>query len=267
MLEARLIEGHILKLVIDAVKDLVKDTNIDCGEEEMSIQCMDSAHVSLVAMQLKSGAFEKYRCDRPQSLGLNTENFSKVFKMMHKDDILVLKAEDDAETLGLMFQGAKSNNIGEFDLKLMEIETEVMQIPDTDYKCNVRMPSSEFQRIARDMQVLGDTCTISCTKEGIAFSAAGDIGTGKILIGSNTAAEKDEEQVTIDMEEPVELQFALRYLNMFTKATPLSPVVNISMSPNVPIVIEYPIGEVGFVKFFLAPKIEEDDEQEAEDQQ
>ena len=144
----------------------------------------------------------------------------------------------------------------------MDIEADVLQIPDTEYKCNIRMPSGEFQRIVREMQVLGDTCTISCTKEGVRFSTTGELGTGNVLTRANSAAEKEDEQVTIDMEEPVELQFALRYLNMFTKATALSNTVSISMSPGIPIMVEYPISEVGFVKFFLAPKIEEDGEEE-----
>ena len=34
----------------------------------------------------------------------------------------------------------------------------------------------------------------------------------------------------IDLVEPVTLTFALRYLNSFSKATPLSPTVILSMS-------------------------------------
>jgi proliferating cell nuclear antigen len=140
----------------------------------------------------------------------------------------------------------------------MDIESEQLGIPDTQHKCSVRMPSAEFARIVRDLGVMGDTCTIACTKEGIRFSVSGDIGTGNILTRSNSAPEKEADQVVIDMEEPVELNFALRYLNFFTKATPLSPIVVICMSPEVPIMIEYPIGDSGHVKFFLAPKIDED---------
>ena len=135
-----------------------------------------------------------------------------------------------------------------------------MAIPDTPYKCIIKMPSSEFQRIVRDLQVIGETCTISCTKEGVRFSVSGQIGTGNVLTRANAATEKEEEQVVIDMEEPVELQFALRYLNFFTKATPLSGSVVLSMSPDVPIVVEYPIGDMGHMKFFLAPKLNDDDE-------
>jgi proliferating cell nuclear antigen len=141
----------------------------------------------------------------------------------------------------------------------MEIDNEQLGIPDTPYKCTVQMPSSEFQRIIRDLQVLGDACTISCTKEGVRFTVSGSIGTGNILTRARQG-EKDSENVIIDMEEPVELSFALRYLNFFTKATPLSDRVILSMSPEVPVVVEYPIEDFGHIKFYLAPKIDEGDE-------
>ena len=121
----------------------------------------------------------------------------------------------------------------------MEIDNEQLGIPDTPYKCTIQMPSGEFQRIIRDLQVLGDACTISCTKEGVRFTVSGSIGTGNILTRASSNAAKESDNVIIDMEEPVELNFALRYLNFFTKATSLSDYVMISMSPEVPVVIEY----------------------------
>jgi proliferating cell nuclear antigen len=37
----------------------------------MCLQAMDSSHVALVALMLKSDGFENYRCDRNLSLGIN----------------------------------------------------------------------------------------------------------------------------------------------------------------------------------------------------
>jgi len=68
-----------------------------------------------------------------------------------------------------------------------------------------------------------------------------------------------EETVHIELEEPVSLTFALRYLNFFTKATGLSGQVTLSMTPDIPLVVEYPIEEVGYVRYFLAPKIDDDE--------
>ena len=65
----------------------------------------------------------------------------------------------------------------------------------------------------------------------------------------------------MSVEEPVTLQFALRYLMLFTKATPLGPVVKISMTPNNPVVIEYPVEETfGYLRYYLAPMVDDQEE-------
>lgn len=105
---------------------------------------------------------------------------------------------------------------------------------------------------------------ISAGKDGVKFSVSGDMGSGNINIKPTSAADaKEDEQTVINLDEPVTLTFALRYLNLFTKATSLSASVTLSLSKDVPLVVEYPIKnsndeEMGHLKFYLAPKIEED---------
>ena len=103
------------------------------------------------------------------------------------------------------------------------------------------------------------TVNISVTKEGVKFSTEGDIGSANISCRQNTTVDKEEEATVIDLQEPVTLTFALRYLNSFAKATPLSPTVTLSMSKELPVVVEYRIADMGFVKFYLAPKIEDEE--------
>ena len=73
---------------------------------------------------------------------------------------------------------------------------------------------------------------------------------------------QEEEQTTIELQEPVMLTFALRYLNSFAKATPLSTSVSLSLSKDLPVVVDYAIADMGHIKFYLAPKIDEDMENE-----
>lgn len=190
--------------------------------------------------------------------GINTKNLGLFLKCAGNEDIITMKANETSDTLTLTFESGGQDRISEFDLKLMAIESEHLGIPDTEYKCNVKMPSSEFQRIIRDIGVLGDACTISVTKEGITFSGSGDLGTGHIMLKHNTAVDKEDDAIVIDMQEPVSLNFALRYLLLFTKATGLGPVVTLSMSPDIPVVVEYPIENWGSVRYYLAPKIDEE---------
>ncbi|KFM77180.1 Proliferating cell nuclear antigen, partial [Stegodyphus mimosarum] len=122
------------------------------------------------------------------------------------------------------------------------------------------MPASEFQRICRDLSQIGDSVSIACTKDGVRFSASGDLGTGNIKLSQTANIDKEEEAVIIEMQEPVSLNFALRYLNSFTKATPLAAQVQLSLSPDVPLVVEYKIEEIGYIRYYLAPKIEDADD-------
>lgn len=71
MFEAKLNSSVTLKRILDSIKDLVNEASWDCSPTGMSLQAMDTSHVSLVAVLLKNEGFDKYRCDRNVTLGMN----------------------------------------------------------------------------------------------------------------------------------------------------------------------------------------------------
>jgi proliferating cell nuclear antigen len=258
MFEAKIVSGSLLKKIVEAMKDLVTDANLECSASGITMQAMDSSHVSLVSLNLKATGFDTYRCDRNISLGLNLASLSKILKCAGNEDGITLRAEDDGDSVTFVFENAEADRVSDFELKLMDIDAEHLGIPDTEYKCTVKMPANEFQRIVRDLSSIGDTCTIAVTKEGVKFSVKGDLGVGNITRKQSKSADKEEESTIIEMEEGVELTFALRYLNFFTKATPLSAQVVLHMSKDIPLMVEYKCEELGWMRFYLAPKIEEE---------
>mmetsp|Transcript_41223 Transcript_41223/g.105424 ORF Transcript_41223/g.105424 Transcript_41223/m.105424 type:complete len:263 (+) Transcript_41223:212-1000(+) len=259
MFEARLVQGNLLKKVLESVKELVTDANFDCTSTGFSLQAMDSSHVSLVSLSLRSDGFEHYRCDRNLSMGLNLGNMAKMLKCAGNDDVITIKAEDQPDTVTFMMESPSQDRVSDFELKLMDIDSEHLGIPETEHQAVVKMPASEFQRICRDLSSIGDTVNIAVTKDGVRFSTQGDIGNANISCRQNTSVDKPEEAVVVELQEAVTLTFALRYLNSFAKATPLSSTVTLSMSKELPIVVEYRIQDMGFVKFYLAPKIEDEE--------
>ena len=60
---------------------------------------------------------------------------------------------------------------------------------------------------------------------------------------------------TIEVEEEVNQQFALNYLNMFNKASSLSTHTRLCMHQEQPLVTEFKIDGLGVLKYYLAPKI------------
>lgn len=49
------------------------------------------------------------------------------------------------------------DKISDFEMKLMDIDSEHLGIPEAEYHAIVRMPSAEFARICKDLSSIGDT--------------------------------------------------------------------------------------------------------------
>lgn len=61
MFQARLPQGNLLKKLIDAIRDLITEGNVDVSEAGMQLQAMDTSHVCLIAFMLRSDGFEEFR--------------------------------------------------------------------------------------------------------------------------------------------------------------------------------------------------------------
>lgn len=195
--EARSANAGLWKKLVEAMKELVTEVNMQCLPEGVNIQSMDAAHVALVAMGLNSAGFEQYKCEQEAVIGLNMGNLGKILKTVDNGDALTLKHNLDDNVLSVQAENNSGTRSTEFLMKLMEIDAESMDIPDIDYKASIQMSSSEFSKICRDLAVFGDTITVSVNRDGVRFSADGDIGNcsthykcdTKITNSSNIAAE------------------------------------------------------------------------------
>ena len=61
------------------MKDLVSDANFECSPQALSLQAMDTSHVALVQMTLRSDGFAHFRCDRNISMGKQHKSLTTAF--------------------------------------------------------------------------------------------------------------------------------------------------------------------------------------------
>ena len=78
---------------------------------------------------------------------------------------------------------------------------------------------------------------------------------GSIRLTLKKSQDNPKENVEIEMENPVSLTFALKYLIQFAKATPLSPSVRFCTSNNHPLCVVYIMSDTGYIRYHLAPKM------------
>ena len=97
-----------------------------------------------------------------------------------------------------------SDRIAEYDMKLMDIDSDNLGIPDTEYDARVTMPSSEFTRIVRDLSQLGESVRIEVSKEGVRFASEGEAANGSVLLRQAEGATISGGKITAGTEEPKE---------------------------------------------------------------
>lgn len=130
MFEAKLVQGNVLRRLLESIKDLVTEANWDCSSTGITLQAMDSSHVSLVSMLLRAEAFDPFRCDRNLTLGINLgrlarrdhgvlvanehvnvvsmscvlSSMAKILKCAGHDDMITIRAEEGGDVVNFLFE-------------------------------------------------------------------------------------------------------------------------------------------------------------------
>ncbi|ESW20848.1 hypothetical protein PHAVU_005G019800 [Phaseolus vulgaris] len=247
MLELRLLKGSLMKKVVECMKELVNEANFDCSSTGISVQTRDSTGSVIVALLLRSDGFKHYRCDHNISIGINLKNMAEMMKCVGNDDIMTTKVDDGGDTVNFMFESP--DKIYDFEIKMVDIDSQQYWMSEeTEYDATVKMASSEFARVCRDLNSGTGTFVISVSNEAVKFSIEGeDFGCINIVC-------MPEEASVIDMKEPISLRFALGYMQSFTNAAPLSNTVSICLSKNLPCLVQYKITEIGYLRFYVYPR-------------
>lgn len=140
---------------------------------------------------------------------------------------------------------------------MITIDSEHLGIPETEYGSKIYMPSAELTRICRELFTLSETVGIETKKGSVKFSVKSENVGGSIKLDDQEKSEESE-RILVQADEELNQVFALRYLNMFTKAGNLVNEVLLCMHPENPLKVEYDMGDVGNVKFYLAPRIDDE---------
>lgn len=262
MFEATLKTAALFKKVVDAVKDIVTDANFLCTDEGIQMQAMDSGHCALVTLTLLADGFLKYSCDETMRLGIGMAGLARALGCVDGGDRLTIRANSIGDVILLRAEsGGSGGRTTEFELRRLDIENDILQIPDVEYSASIKMPATELARLVKDMGAIGENCRIKIRGGGggVMFSVDGDIGRASFgVVDDKTSAIEDEHTVIECGEGDVGGMFAVRYLLTFTKATRLCDSVEIYMTAGAPLFVNYDMGDMGAVGYYLAPKIEDE---------
>ena len=93
--KCEIVQAKDKDVIIDSLSSLVNEVNLEATSNGLSLQAMDSAHISLVSLNMKEEGFVEYRCDKNTVLGLNLLDFGKVSKLIKPNDVMAIWTNEE----------------------------------------------------------------------------------------------------------------------------------------------------------------------------
>lgn len=250
------IQGGAIRTLFEVLKEIVHDVSLQFDSTGIRLLTMDGARCALISMKLHAESFEEYHCAGRFTVGVNVASMFKLVRITGSHDTITLyMLPSCCNELGITIQNADKNSLTDFRLKLLDVDSEEITIPDVEFDSVITMPSAYFQRLCRDALNLADHMCIKSHGGTLTLSCAGDFARQETVIGQADAGMAISSRADAGK---VEGKFSLKYLSLFCKSSSLCNTLELYLKDAYPLIMRYNVASLGEVKFVLAPSADED---------
>lgn len=278
---------EIFTTIFQIIKSISEQISIHFTDEKMFIQTMDPSKVSVLEIAIRSTWFDFYSCQEDDlHIGINTSILHRILSSKEKTQTIHFEynTEDTGNEDKLFVnmveitptKELQTTNEGEvvvptdvpknyknvynryFEVPLINLENELMEIPTIDYEADISLPSINFAILIHQLKGFGEVLNIKCNENDIQFiSKSAENGSMRVEIKIDELS-----GFSIIEGENINVSFSLQYINTISAYSKISKMVELKIRRDYPIRVDYLFGETeeGSIKFFLSPKIGEDDD-------
>lgn len=246
------------RTLMTALKDILLETNISFQKDGIRVINMDKSHTILAHLHLESDKFELYECDYDKIIiGVNMFHLFKLINSIDNDDTLTIYIEKDdfndgiVSYLGLKFENGDIKQCKTQKLRLIEPEPEELEVPNVKFSSIINLPSSDFQKIIRDLTGISDKLEIKSVGNELIFKCTGQFASAEIH-----RAETFGGMEFLSKQNPSKIiqgEFSLKNLGYFIKCTNLCSQIEVFLENDLPLVVLYHVASLGKIKLCLAP--------------
>lgn len=241
-------------IIFNNLKNVFDETNIYFRESGLYLQGMDGSQVCCCEICLDSSWFSKYEIKKETVVGINLEVFDRILSCLDKKLTLKLTFSDTGK-LEITMIGEHIKKI--YEMALIDIDSDILNIPEVDYSADIEMNSMQFKNYINELSLFGDDLRISCDDTDIKLSSSGEGNTSEITI-------KDEylEEYSIVEDSSLCSTYNIKFIKLITNFVKLSKNIYVGVSDTYPLAIFYNLDDksLNTIKFYIAPKITDDED-------
>jgi len=245
------------RTLMTALKDILLETNITFQQDGIRIINMDKSHTILVHLFLSAQNFEFYECKKEKIIiGVNVFHLFKLINTIDNDDTLTIYIENGdyvdgiVSHLALKFENGEIKQCKTQKLRLIEPEPEELEYPDVKFSSVINLPSTDFQKIIRDLSCISEKLEIKSVGNELIFKCSGQFASAEIH-----RAESDGSMGYIlkqDASKIIQGEFSLKNLSYFIKCTNLCSQIELYLENDLPLVVKYNVASLGTIMLCLS---------------
>ena len=252
-------KAELFGLLFQHVRLFTEHVNVTFDKEKMFMQSMDSARVSVFELSLPATWFDSYEHTGASAitLGIPATMLFKILNTRDKsqDTEIIYNTDDDKLLINFSSNNASVFN-KRFELPLIDLDCELMAIPETESEAEFSIDSAIFSNLINQLKIFGDTIEIQCTEDKIILHSI-SIEAGKMVVDINI---DDLTEYSITEGEVMKLSFSLSMLHNICMYNKIAKEIEIHLINGFTMKIKYLLGDDGAsFTFYLAPKIGDDD--------
>ena len=146
-----------------------------------------------------------------------------------------------------MIENSEKHTKTTYKLNLLDLDNEHISIDPTEFNSVITLPSTDFQKICRDMHNVSEFVEIKNIGNQLIFSCKGDFCCQETILSDNAGS------MQAKTSEIVQGVFKLKYLVLFTKCTNLCNTIELYLKNDYPLIIKYSVASLGEIKLAIAP--------------
>jgi proliferating cell nuclear antigen PCNA len=260
-------EAYHIKVLAELLTNNLKTGCFEVNNIGLHLKMFDHHRKTLVDLQLlaENFSFYKFKAENKISMGLNLNHFHKMLKSIKKKDSLQLFIDHSTvNELSIKTIPKENTRITTSGIKIQTVQNLDIDIPQ-GYSKPVIVPSSEFQKMCKDLSSIGSTnITVIAKDFHIEFIADADgILKRKVVFGENEENESDDDEGNMINYQAT---FATDQLSRITKLSGLSNTMQIFPASNdLPLLFRSSIGSLGKISIYIKSKELVDKEQSCYD--
>lgn len=254
---SNLVKAETFSAIFQNMKLFADNINIIFDEDKMFVQAIDSGHVSILELNVPAAWFDTYEKTNT-TIGVNSVIFFKILSTRDKSQSIEIQCDGDLDKLLIKFVSDNKTIFDKtFEMPLVDLDAEMMSVPDMEYQAEFALPSTNFYNLINQLKMFGDSMDIECSEEKIVlFSNSQDCGKMSAEISID-----DLTSFSIEEGEQIKMSFSLMHLYCIAQFHKLAKEVELSFKHGYPVQIVYNLGDSDTtLRFYLAPKISLDDD-------